>query len=170
MIITKLKYTEDTLNWVSVEFEDGTKGQSSLTDGIRRQYTDDVQAYLDDGGIVEPQYTLPDLRAQKKAELQAGYNTAIHKDISYMGNMFQAGEGSQSTLSKVLATGSVPAGFFWMSSENVTVAMDYVELQGLASALLLRGQLCFIELQRLKGQLSMTTTEKAISKIVWKDN
>ena len=68
MKITKLKYTEDTLNWVSIEFEDGTKGQSSLLDGIRRQYTDDVQAYLDDGGVIEPQYTETELEDQKKSQ------------------------------------------------------------------------------------------------------
>jgi len=79
MKITKLKYTEDTLNWVSIEFEDGTKGQSSLLDGIRRQYTDDVQAYLDDGGVIDPQYTETELEDQKKSQRVSKAKTELDK-------------------------------------------------------------------------------------------
>ena len=64
MKITKAKYIEETLNWVSIEFEDGTKGQSSLTDGIRRQYTDLLDEWIKDGGIVEEQYTAEELLQQ----------------------------------------------------------------------------------------------------------
>jgi len=71
MIITKLKYTEDTLNWVSITFEDGSTGQSSLTDGIRRQYTDIVQEYLDAGGVVESQSTDAELAKQEQERLNS---------------------------------------------------------------------------------------------------
>ena len=57
MTITKAKYMEETLNWVQLTFDDGSIGQTSVTDGIRRQYTDVLQAYLDGGGTIEPQYT-----------------------------------------------------------------------------------------------------------------
>lgn len=56
-MITKAKYTEETLNWVSLELEDGTVAQTTVTDGIRRQYTDDLQEFLDNGGVIDPQFT-----------------------------------------------------------------------------------------------------------------
>ena len=71
MKITKVKYTEETLNWVSIEFEDGTKGQSSVLDGIRRQHTDVLQEYLDSGGVIEPQYTQAELDKQVKDKAKA---------------------------------------------------------------------------------------------------
>ena len=71
MKITKAKYTEETLNWVSIEFEDGTKGQSSVTDGIRRQHTDVLQEWIVNGGVIEPQYTQAELDKQVKDKAKA---------------------------------------------------------------------------------------------------
>ena len=61
MKIIKAKYTEETLNWVSIEFDDGSIVMSSVKDGIRRQYTDVLQEYLDNGGVIEPQFTQEEL-------------------------------------------------------------------------------------------------------------
>ena len=73
MKITRAKYTDKTLNWVSIEFDDGSIGQSSVLDGIRRQYTDVLQEYLDNGGTIEPQYTQAELdkMASDKAKAEA---------------------------------------------------------------------------------------------------
>ena len=82
-MITKLKYTNEDDNWVTITFEDGSLGSSSLTDGIRRQHTDAVQEYLDAGGIVEPYKTEEELeadaRAVKREEAQAYLNATDFK-------------------------------------------------------------------------------------------
>ena len=82
-MITKIKYTNKDDNWVDITFEDGSLGSSSLTDGIRRQYTDAVQEYLDNGGIVEPYKTKEELeadaRAVKREEAQAYLNATDFK-------------------------------------------------------------------------------------------
>jgi len=71
MKIIKLKYTDEAQNWVSIEFEDGSKGQSSLTDGIRRQYTDAVAEYITNGGVIEPMFTDEELAKNIENEKRA---------------------------------------------------------------------------------------------------
>jgi len=66
--ITKLKYIDEALNWVSIEFEDGSIGQSSLTDGIRRQHTDVVTEYIAKGGVIEPMFTDDESAEQELAK------------------------------------------------------------------------------------------------------
>ena len=52
-MIIKVKYTDEESNWVSITFDDNTTYPCSMTDGIRRQYTDAVQEYLDLGNTIE---------------------------------------------------------------------------------------------------------------------
>jgi len=68
--ITKLKYTDEALNWVSIEFDDGSRGQSSLTDNVRRQYTDIVDEYLAKGGVIEPMFTAEEIAKQELCKAQ----------------------------------------------------------------------------------------------------
>jgi len=123
MIITKLKYTEDTLNWVSIEFEDGTKGQSSLLDGISRQYTDDVQAYLDAGGIVEPQYTQAELDKMEADRLDAEWKDSRAKAVSEItvtasGKVFDGNEKAQDRMSRAILVMDNVETTTWVLADN----------------------------------------------------
>ena len=71
MKIVTAKYQDEESNWVALTFDDGSVGGVSTTDGIRRQYTDMFNDWIADGGVVEPQYTVEELEAQKIAQDRA---------------------------------------------------------------------------------------------------
>ena len=167
MEIIKAKYSSEDNNWVSLTFSDGSVGQVSTTDGIRRQYTDIFQEYLDNGGTIEPYKNIDDYRADKLTEVAQSYSNANQLDIDYMNTTFQADKESQDLIVSVLSAGSVPDGFFWLDSINNKVPMTYTELQGLSGAILVRNQANFIHLQDLKAQVKAATTKAELGAIVW---
>ena len=64
-MITKVKYTDEESNWVNITFDDNTTYPCSTTDGIRREYTDELQTWLGVGGVIEAQYTPAELNAKE---------------------------------------------------------------------------------------------------------
>ena len=167
MTIVKAKYKSEDSNWVSLTFSDGSVGQVSTTDGIRRQYTDMYNDYVAKGGTVEPMHSLADLQAKKIQELEKSYSNANQLDIAYMNTTFQAGKKSQDLIVSVLSAGNVPSGFFWVDKTNNQVAMTYTDLQGLSSAILVRNQANFVHLQNLKGQVKAATAQAGLDAIIW---
>ena len=169
-MITKAKYTEETLNWVSLELEDGTVAQTTVTDGIRRQPTDALQEFLSNGGVIEPQYTqieiFSSLVVSKHAQVRNAYDVANELDIDYMSTTFQADKYSQNLVVSVLSAGSVTSGFFWVDKFNNQVAMTYAELQGLSGVILTRNQINFVEYQTLKSQTNAATTVAELDAIL----
>jgi hypothetical protein len=111
--------------------------------------------------------TLDELKAKKISELTQAYNTEIEADIAYMNTTFQADKYSQDMISKVLAVGSVPTGLYWVDTINNQVAMTYADLQGLAGAMLARGQVVFDKLQGLKAQVRSAVNETELNSIGW---
>lgn len=103
----------------------------------------------------------------KVQELYQAYETANSQDIAYMNTTFQADKNSVDTLSKVLAVGSVPTGFYWVDSLNNKVPMTYADLQGLANAILVRNQVNFDKLQALKVKVKAATTLQDLEVILW---
>jgi hypothetical protein len=59
-------------------------------------------------------------------------------DITYMGNVFQAGPAAPQIINSYLAMialdGALPAGFFWLDKSNNKVFMTEAEFKGFASA------------------------------------
>ena len=90
---------------------------------------------------------LSEVKAEKIAQIEAAYSTAMQQDVSYMGTTFQTDTASQDILTKTLvtlnATGSVPAAFWWRDANNNNVAMSLAELNGLAGAMLNQGWAAF---------------------------
>lgn len=99
--------------------------------------------------------------------LSGAYNTEIQRDVPYMGTEFQADDASQIALTKVLAAGSVPDGFFWLDVRNAQIPMSYAVLQGLASAILVQGQAAFAKLQMLKSQVRAAATVGDVQAVIW---
>ncbi len=106
-------------------------------------------------------------QSAKLAELSAAYDATIQQPVAYMGTTFQADEASQSMLTKRLAPGSVPVGFFWLDANNAQILMTYAQLQGLAAAMLVQGQAAFTRLQSLKVQVRSATTLDGVAVVTW---
>lgn len=80
------------------------------------------------------------------------YRVTIKQSVAYMGIMFQADTLSQLALTASLLSGSVPTDFAWLNEANNFVPMTYLQLQGLANAILVRDWVAFKKLQVVKGR------------------
>ena len=115
---------------------------------------------------------LPELTYDKRLKidkLKMKYEEEIQSDVPYMGTTFQADEKSQVMITKVLAAsgGTLPTDFFWLDANNNQVPMTYTDLQGLANAILLRGQQAFAKYQELRTQIKSATDIATLETIVW---
>lgn len=111
--------------------------------------------------------SLADAQAVQMAALTVAYSAAIQVSVSYMGTTFQADNGSQDRLTESLVAGTVPAGFYWLDANNVQVEMTFVQLQGLASVMLVRGQVEFTKLQGYKTEVRAATSVAAVKAVTW---
>jgi hypothetical protein len=114
-----------------------------------------------------PALSLADARTKQIALLTTSYNAAIQFPVSYMATSFQADADSQSVVVKSLSPGAVPAGFAWLDINNVSVPMTFVQLQGLAAAMLARGWAAFQNLQTRKTAVRDATTVAQVQAIIW---
>ena len=112
---------------------------------------------------------LAQAKTAKLVELKTAYEADVNADIAYMNTTFQADQKSQDMITKVLAAsgGKLPAGFFWLDALNNHVPMTFADLQGLANAILLRGQQLFAKYQQLKAQVNAATTPDEVNAITW---
>jgi len=128
--------------------------------------------YVQDGKLVpKPAPTaaqlLIDAQAVRIGIMESAYLASIQLPVAYMATTFQADAGSQDVLTKCLAAGSVPEGFFWLDVHNAQVLMTYIQLQGLAAAILDQGQAAFSRLQQLKSQVRAAETVAEVQAVVW---
>lgn len=114
-----------------------------------------------------PAIALTTAQTERCNALATEYSVEIQKNVQYMDTAFQADDASQNILAKVLVAGAVPDSFFWMDSSNVQVPMNFAQLQGLASAILVRGQAAFTKLQQLKSQVRAAVTVDEVRAVIW---
>lgn len=129
----------------------------------------DYQSYLVwvAEGNVALSVSLAEFQSSQIDLIEAAYKNAIQQPIAYMGTTFQADAASQDVLSKVLVAGAVPLGMFWLDADNNQVQMTFPQLQGLAGAMLIRGQAAFAKKTILKQQIRAAETVDAVLAVVW---
>jgi len=76
MEIQLVRFTEEDENWVEITFDDSSLGTTSTTDGIRRQYTDQLDEWIAEGNTVAPYDSLYgqdilDVKTRKYGEIWA---------------------------------------------------------------------------------------------------
>ena len=101
--------------------------------------------------------------------MDSSYNTAVCANITYMATTFQADPVSLMLVSQVLSAqaGVAPTGFGWYDINNVKVAMTNAQLQGLASAIFLRGQPLFDNKQTKKAAIRAATTNAQVQAVIF---
>lgn len=116
-----------------------------------------------------PPLTLPELQAAKISSLTASYLAELQLPISYTGAVFQADLQSQALLTQVIsaAGGVVPVDFGWYDIANLKVVMNFTQLQGLATAILLRSQPLYRKLQEKKKAARDAVDSAALEFVVW---
>lgn len=120
-----------------------------------------VTAYKDS------QLTLDDIKAKKLLSLRDSYNEEITSNVTYMNTTFQADEYSQSLLAKCLSAGTVPNDFYWLDVSNTKIPMTFDALQGLSSAILIRGQRSFDNLQTKKAAVKIAGNPTDVEAVTW---
>jgi len=155
-----MKYYKDPNNNIFAYAKDGSQDAY-----IKQNLVAITDAEAD--AIRNPPKTLDELKVIKVTELYTAYTSANQSDISYLGTTFQADSKSQDMITSVLSVGSVPSGFYWLDIANNKVTMTYTDLQGLAGAILTRGQVAFDKLQGLKAQARAVTDASELDLIGW---
>ncbi len=110
---------------------------------------------------------LPDIKAQKIAELQAAYASEIYANIDYDSKTWPADELTQKTLSRVLSPGSVPAAQHWRDASETKYTVTYAYLQGLALAMLERATPAEDGLNAKVVLVNAATTEAEVNAITY---
>lgn len=108
-------------------------------------------------------------KASKLIEIGMAYNGEINANIAYMGTSFQADEYSRDLMSQVISAcgGILPVGFTWYDINNTPIEMTFSQLQGLAGAILMRGQPLFVKSQTLKSVVRLAQSVASINAVVW---
>lgn len=129
----------------------------------------DAQWYVQNGALVPKSSALllSDAQAAQIGKLEAAYAASRQAPVAYMSTAFQADDASQLALTAALSAGSVPAGFFWLDSNNAEIAMDFAQLQGLAGAMLAQRQAAFSKLQARKSAVRAATKMADVLAVVW---
>ena len=149
----------------AVEISD-TDWQSHIN-GQRKVYDSETEAWVD--YVPSATEVLDQAKTSKFSEIKSAYEIEISADIQYTNTTFQADEKSQNMITKVLAAsgGTLPTDFFWLDVNNNKITMTYDDLQGLANAILSRGQQAFAKYQELKAQIKSATDTATVEAIVW---
>jgi len=106
MIITNAKQTHDA-NWISLTFDNGSIGQTSVTDGIRRQHTDVYDQFIANGGVVEPEFSAQEITDKAEATRQLGIKNSVRSQIY---GMYSAEDQMNMTSELAIALTDDPTG------------------------------------------------------------
>lgn len=104
-----------------------------------------------------PAELLPRAQAAQIAALYQAFAAATYADIDYNGAAYQADETARARISRAITTystaGSVPAGFYWVASDNTRRPAQLADLQSMAKLIADREWGYFQHLQDLKDQV-----------------
>lgn len=108
MEIIKAKYQDEENSWIAITLTDGSTAQES-NDGIRRQYTDLFNEWIEGGGIIEEYKTTEEL--QLDAEIAEAQEAAVVKAAQLAeltvtlvcGKVFYADAASRGDLADAIA-------------------------------------------------------------------
>ena len=121
------------------------------------------------GAIAPYVQSLADAQSQQLTLMDSSYVAAVTAPIAYMTTTFQADQASQDLIAAVLTAsgGALPTGFAWYDANNAPVVVTFADLQGLAAAILGRGQPLFIHKQTQKAAIRAATTVADVQAVVW---
>jgi len=146
------------------ERTDGAKPAVTLG---KMQRSGDQLITLDDYIPAHLTSVLSKSKAEKRAELNAAYESALYADIDYAGETYAATSDRQELLSNILSVGSVPSGMYWKDAGGVQHPMTFSDLQGLGSAILARGLTANANLNTKLAAVDAAVTQAEVDAIQW---
>lgn len=145
-------------------------GESLLPTGCN-QITDSQAA-----AIQNPPLTLAQAQAVQVSAITQAYENAVVQPVGFtteagIAKTFQADPASQNVLVQSMQgynlAGSVPTGFYWVSTDNTQVEFTLTDLKGLYASMLAQGWEAFQKKQTLKSQISAAKSVAAVQAIEW---
>ncbi|MGC5830116.1 DUF4376 domain-containing protein [Ralstonia pseudosolanacearum] len=127
-------------------------------------------AWVEAGNTAMPRssQTSADAKSAQVIIVETAYRAAAQQPVSYMQTMFQADVASQAGVAKALVAGApLPPDFFWLDAANRRVPMTFVQLQGLAGAMLAQRQAAFAKKTTLKEQIRNAEADEDVQAVTW---
>lgn len=158
-----MKYFRDASGNV-YGFDETDPAQLALMNKLTTTWTDVT-------GSWPPPITLSQAQTAQIAILYQSYLTAIYQPVTYNGIVYQADQGSQDNLNKMLAVytpqGATPAGFYWVAADNSQTPFTLANMQSLANVMGSQGWTAFQHLQTKKAAVLAATTIAQVQTITW---
>jgi hypothetical protein len=116
-----------------------------------------------------PAIPLDELKAKKKAKINAAKIAAEYADIEYLGNTYQADADSQSKLTSavLLCQAAGLQEYVWWSADNQAVTFTLQELIGLGMLIAQRSAALVAKSRGLKDLILSATTKEELENIKW---
>ncbi|MDR1008003.1 MAG: DUF4376 domain-containing protein [Campylobacteraceae bacterium] len=115
-----------------------------------------------------PEIPLEELKAQKKAEINAKKEAAEHADITYLNNVYQADADSQNKLTSavLLCQAAGLTTYDWWTADNKRVTLSVAEIVGLGVTIAQRSS-ALVAKGREKKDAIDKANKAALEKIKW---
>jgi hypothetical protein len=116
-----------------------------------------------------PKISLDELRANKKAEINALKEKEEYADIEYLNNTYQADADSQNKLTSAVLLCQVTGlnSYAWWTADNKQVTLTFQELAGLGAAIASRSSALVAKGRELKDAADYAQTAEEIKNIKW---
>lgn len=129
-----------------------------------------------DGSLWEkgyaPKRPLEELKAEKRAEINAARDAAEQGGFTYLGKVFDSDQVSAQRISMAAqAMALAPEGttITWTTQDNSTIDLTAQELVGLVVALAEWSNTCHEKATALKAQIDAAETAEELELITWED-
>lgn len=120
------------------------------------------------------QKVLAEVQAEQIKLMYSEYAAAIGADVTIttaagVTKAFQADQASIANVQAMLAAfpAALPAGFYWVSSDNTQVPIVLADLKALAAAMGSQGWAAFQRLQARKSSVLIATSVETVQAVVW---
>lgn len=123
------------------------------------------------GSITPFAFTLDEVKATRKAYINACRDTAMDSGVSYGGNTYDSDKQSRDNLTGVHSGvndgWTLPGGFTWRTSDNLDITFTTIEVNGLAHIMLDHVNTQFANSWVRKASIDAAVDEAAVNAIVW---
>lgn len=115
--------------------------------------------------------TLDQIKAARKAVIDAERATRTLEPITYAGASFDADDVAMRNVSgwqtQLAAGASLPPGFVWRDADNADHPADAAFINGLGAAITLRGTMLYAQSWALKAAIDAATTKAEVGAVTW---
>lgn len=124
---------------------------------------EEVLAYIAEGGAVDPEFTLDEVKDQRCASMLQSLKQAVAEDVTYNSVVYQSGDRTRENLvmaiaNYISAANSLPANFEWIAKDNSGISFTTTNISELAEIVGTQWSTGFANYQTRKGEIRAVST------------